>query len=236
MRGKKPKQPASLWEVMNSDRLKQSQQKVKKQIVPADEVVKEEKPTRQYTPENRVKSEKLRYKPKFRVTKPMVLGGFVVIVVVIGLIFALGRDDDVPQFDDVAIDEVVENDQVTVFPPLDDVENDEAIGNQPGKTVSDAGKDHVIVIASYNVAKDLEPVKEYFARNGVKTEIMKQDGSIFYLLVTQKRYESPLRRDTDGFYALEKIKNIGAEYDAPKGYEPFGKKPFQDAYGMKIKN
>jgi len=92
--------------------------------------------------------------------------------------------------------------------------------------------DHVIVIMTYRLRKDLEPVKDYFNSNGIATNIKKQ-GDYYYLL-TAERFKSPKQRGSDGFYALEKIKKIGADYKAPSGYETFGAEPFQDAYGMKI--
>jgi hypothetical protein len=92
--------------------------------------------------------------------------------------------------------------------------------------------DHVIVIMTYRLRKDLEPVKDYFASKGIATNIEKQ-GDYYYLLTTEK-FKSPKRRGSDGFNALEKIKEIGADYKAPSGYETFGVEPFQDAYGMKI--
>ncbi len=94
-------------------------------------------------------------------------------------------------------------------------------------------KDHVIVIATYTNREHLIPVQAYFEANGIKTEIMRR-GS-YYLLVTKDRFESPLKAGTDGQQMLNKIKSVGAQYKAPDGYENFGRTPFQDAYGMKIK-
>lgn len=92
--------------------------------------------------------------------------------------------------------------------------------------------DHVIVIMTYRLREDLEPVRDYFASNGIVTNIDKQGG--YYYLLTAERFKSPKQKGSDGFYALEKIKKIGADYRAPSGYETFGAEPFQDAYGMKI--
>jgi hypothetical protein len=94
-------------------------------------------------------------------------------------------------------------------------------------------KDHVIVIATYANREHLIPVQAYFEANGIKTEIMRR-GS-YYLLVTKDRFESPLKAGTDGQQMLNKIKSLGAQYKAPDGYENFGRTPFQDAYGMKVK-
>lgn len=95
-------------------------------------------------------------------------------------------------------------------------------------------KDHVIVIATYTKREHLLPAQTYFDGNGVKTEILRR-GS-YYLLVTADRFDSPLKAGSDGQQMLRKIQAIGAKYAAPDGYESFGRTPFQDAYGMKIKN
>ncbi len=92
---------------------------------------------------------------------------------------------------------------------------------------------HVIVIMTYGENRDLEPVKEFFAENGIKTVIEKRGE--YYFLLTKEYYQSPKRENSDGYKALQKIKRIGASYQAPVGYETFGSMPFQDAYGMKIR-
>lgn len=92
---------------------------------------------------------------------------------------------------------------------------------------------HVIVIMTYGENRDLEPVKEFFAENGIKTVI--ENRGEYYFLLTKDYYQSPKREDSDGYRALQKIKRIGASYQAPVGYETFGSVPFQDAYGMKIR-
>jgi len=93
--------------------------------------------------------------------------------------------------------------------------------------------DHVIVIATYKQSEDLVPVKEYFDKNGIETQI--QEKGYYYFLVTKNKFQSPRRDGTDGYYALERIKQVGANYEAPQGYESFAPNLFQDAYGMKIR-
>jgi hypothetical protein len=92
--------------------------------------------------------------------------------------------------------------------------------------------DNRIVIQSYQLRADLEPVKQYFAQFGIETEIMKIDE--WYYLVTKDKYENPGRPGTDGYLARQKIIELGAKYRAPAGYETFGTKPFSDAYGKKF--
>jgi hypothetical protein len=92
--------------------------------------------------------------------------------------------------------------------------------------------DNRIVIQSYQLRADLEPVRQYFAGFGIETEIMKIDD--WYYLVTKDKYENPGRPGTDGYMAKQKIIELGAKYKAPPGSETFGSQPFHDAYGKKF--
>jgi hypothetical protein len=92
--------------------------------------------------------------------------------------------------------------------------------------------DNRIVIQSYQLRADLEPVKQYFAGFGIETEIMKIDD--WYYLVTKDKYENPGKPGTDGYLAKQKIIELGAKYKAPQGSESFGAQPFRDAYGKKF--
>jgi len=89
-----------------------------------------------------------------------------------------------------------------------------------------------IVITEYPRRIDLVPVQKYFANNGIQTEIVKVDDS--YFLRTVEKYENPGRSGTGGYKARQRIIEIGADYKAPTGYETFGTKPFQDAYGRRF--
>ena len=89
-----------------------------------------------------------------------------------------------------------------------------------------------IVIQTYQVRAHLEPVKQYFARFGIETEVRRIDN--WYYLVTENRYDNPEKPGTDGYLAKQKIIQLGAEYKAPAGYETFGSSPFHDAYGMRF--
>jgi hypothetical protein len=92
--------------------------------------------------------------------------------------------------------------------------------------------DNRIVIQSYQLRADLEPVKQYFAGFGIETEIIKIGD--WYYLVTRDKYENPAKPGTDGYIVKQKIIELGAKYKAPQGYEAFGSKPFSDAYGKKF--
>jgi len=122
-----------------------------------------------------------------------------------------------------------------VMPPVSPVEVKPAPASSAAKPkmVEPMG-DHVIVIASHELSSHLEPVKQYFAGFGIATDIIKRGAR--WLLVTQERFENPDKAGTDGFEMKKKIMSIGANYKPPSssGFEPFGPKPFQDAYGLKI--
>ena len=98
---------------------------------------------------------------------------------------------------------------------------------------------NVIVIQAYFKSRDLVPVQEHFAGHGVETEIIERRS--FSFLVTKVRYHSfSLDHDSfdpnrDGDVAKRKIKEIGAKYKAPAGYESFRPNLFQGAYGEKVK-
>jgi len=89
------------------------------------------------------------------------------------------------------------------------------------------------VIATVKNAEDLEPVREYYAANGVRTQIVQKE--MYCFLITKDRFDNPERRGSNGYKALQLIKKIGLDYKKPDGGKNFGKVPFQDAYGMKIR-
>ncbi len=120
-----------------------------------------------------------------------------------------------------------------VMPQPKTVESAPATTAERPKMVEPMG-DHIIVIASHQLSSHLEPVKQYFAGFGIATEIIKKGTR--WLLVTQERFDSPQKAGNDGAEMKKKIISIGAGYKPPagSGFEPFGAKPFQDAYGMKV--
>ncbi len=89
-----------------------------------------------------------------------------------------------------------------------------------------------IVIQTYAIAAQLEPVKQYFADKGIETEIRNIGGT--YYLVTAEKFENPQRKGTNGYLVRQRIIDLGAGYKAPPGYETFGTQPFNDAYGMRF--
>jgi hypothetical protein len=105
------------------------------------------------------------------------------------------------------------------------------------ETTASTGKNR-IVIQVFQVRAQLEPVKEYFDRTGVATEILERNG--WYYLVTKNKYESIEKQGSDGFLAKQKIIELGAGYQAPPGYETFRKAgktgAFSDAFGKKFED
>jgi hypothetical protein len=95
--------------------------------------------------------------------------------------------------------------------------------------------DNAIVLAHYHSMADLQPVQAHFAEYGIKTEIVPDSGR--YILQTTQRYQNTTTRGSDGYNAIQKIKEIGALYKgkAPPGYETFAPNYFSDAYGRKVK-
>jgi hypothetical protein len=89
-----------------------------------------------------------------------------------------------------------------------------------------------IVITIYQVRSHLEPVKEYFDKMGIATEIIEKDS--WYYLVTKNKYDNPEKAGTDGYLAKQKVIEIGAGYKAPAGFETFRPKLFSDAYGKRF--
>jgi len=112
-----------------------------------------------------------------------------------------------------------------------------ALQNAPGTdgqagSVELTGKNR-IVIQTYQLRSHLEPVKQYFASFGVETEIKKVND--WYYLVTENKYDNPEKPGTNGYFAKQRIIELGAGYKAPTGYESFkrsDKTPFYDAFGM----
>jgi hypothetical protein len=89
-----------------------------------------------------------------------------------------------------------------------------------------------IVIQTLETRSPLVPVKSYFAKFGIETEIRKINNR--YFLVTKNKYENVDTKGTQGQLAKQKIRELGANYKSPPGYGSFGPKPFHDAYGMKF--
>jgi hypothetical protein len=68
---------------------------------------------------------------------------------------------------------------------------------------------------------------KYFNEKGIETQIQERKNG--YFLVTKKEtYNNPNRTGSDGYMSIQRIKEIGAEYKAPKGFEQF---TFNDPYG-----
>jgi len=95
--------------------------------------------------------------------------------------------------------------------------------------------DNVIVLAHYHTMADLGPVQAHFTEYGIVTEIVPESGR--YVLQTKQKYQNTTTPGSDGYKAIQKIKEVGALYKgkAPPGYETFAPNYFSDAYGRKVK-
>ena len=103
---------------------------------------------------------------------------------------------------------------------------------KPAAAVEKPKGNNRIVIQTYRLRTHLEPVKQYFALFGIETEIKKIGD--WYYLVTKDKYENPEKSGTDGYFAKQKIIELGAEYKAPQGYETFAPNFFKDAFGQRF--
>jgi hypothetical protein len=91
---------------------------------------------------------------------------------------------------------------------------------------------NVIVLAQYKASADLVPVKEFFEKNGIPTEIVLEGST--YFLQTKNTYDNPDKSGTEGYKIKQRIITLGKGYKAPAGYETFLPKLFSDAYGRKV--
>ncbi|MBA7686352.1 hypothetical protein ES703_94796 [subsurface metagenome] len=103
---------------------------------------------------------------------------------------------------------------------------------KPAAAVEKPKGNNRIVIQTYRLRTHLEPVKQYFAQFGIETEIKKIGD--WYYLVTKDKYENPEKSGTDGYFAKQKIIELGAKYKAPQGYETFAPNFFKDAFGQRF--
>jgi hypothetical protein len=112
--------------------------------------------------------------------------------------------------------------------------------------------DHVIVLAQLVDRKPLDAARNYFAEQGIATEVIsipllrellsKQgistrglDDQNGFMLVTKDYYENPQNPGTDGYQAKQKIIQAGRGYKARSGSESFAPNYFSDAYGRKVR-
>ena len=125
----------------------------------------------------------------------------------------------------------VEQASTRVIPPSTPVE-DTPVRTEVAKPVEPTGS-NVIVLVEYHSLPDLAPVQEYYRKHDIELDIKPEGGR--YFLQTKQLYDNLSKPGTDGYKALQKIKEVGKEYKAPPGYETFASNLFQDAYGKKVK-
>jgi hypothetical protein len=125
----------------------------------------------------------------------------------------------------------VEQASSDIIPPSPPAE-DTTVKTEVAEPAEPTGN-NVIVLVQYHSMPDLAPVQAHFAKHGIELEIKLEGGS--YFLWTKQRYDNPSRPGTDGYKALQKIKEVGKGYKAPEGCETFAPNYFSDAYGKKVK-
>lgn len=171
-------------------------------------------------------------KTKFRVSYPILIIAVLVVLMILLIIVKTASNDGQSASDTSVSDEKQVLTDVNAKKLVTEAVDEKLTISDDNRKPASSG-DNRIVIATYKVARDLEPVKKFFDSNRVKTTIQKR-GS-YYFLVTDKSFQSPNRKGSDGYKALQRIKRLGANYKAPKGYESFAPNLFQDAYGEKIR-
>jgi hypothetical protein len=130
--------------------------------------------------------------------------------------------------------EPVEREVADIMEPVTPVEDSILLNKEevePVKPISTGN--NVIVLVEFGTRVDLEPVQAHFAKYGIETEIVMENGR--YFLQTKNRYDNPRTVGTDGYKALQEIVKVGATYKAPPNYEPFTQHLFSDAYGKKVR-
>jgi hypothetical protein len=111
--------------------------------------------------------------------------------------------------------------------------NENILTNKENTKIVGLKGNNRIVIQTYDKRADLELVQYHFSEGNIETEIRKI-GKTFYLVSADKYEKDPKIEGTDGYEAKQKIIEWGARYKAPQGYEPFGAKSFETAYGRKF--
>jgi hypothetical protein len=126
--------------------------------------------------------------------------------------------------------------QVEVATPAPAPVRETAKQEQPKPVAVASNKTNWIVIQQYQVSHDLEPVKDYFAKNGIETKILSRTsrGKQMFFLVTADKFENTVKPGSDGYQMVQKIRKVGAGYKAPQNYESFAPHLFGDAYGEKV--
>lgn len=92
---------------------------------------------------------------------------------------------------------------------------------------------NVIVIQGIQAGRkdELLPLKDYFAKKGIDTEVIIRNG--YGLLVTRAGFDvNPESRGTPGFELMQRVRELGIAYPQETGDTKFGLKPFQDSYGL----
>jgi len=148
------------------------------------------------------------------------------VILLVMVVFRLGQASMGRTGDGKAVNTVARDPRVV------SIAEKSAVSGEPDTVASEDAGGNRIVIQTFKVRAQLEPVRDYFASAGLATEIKSQGD--WYYLVTRDKYENPDNPTTEGYRVKQKVIQLGTEYKAPPGYETFGPKPFHDCYGMRF--
>jgi hypothetical protein len=119
----------------------------------------------------------------------------------------------------------------TATPVVSSAKTAPPVVQAPPPPVSTGG--NVIVIQGIQERRkdELLPLRDYFAKKGIETEVIVRNG--YGLLVTKAGFDvNPESRGTPGFELMQRIRQLGIAYPQETGDTKFGLKPFQDSYGL----
>ncbi|MFA5424305.1 MAG: hypothetical protein WC374_10665 [Phycisphaerae bacterium] len=159
-----------------------------------------------------------------------------VLVVLLGMMgaYRLGEHISLKSADTAAAAAVNANNETTVV--SEPIANETAAPavSEPRQAAAEAvasSGDNWIVIATHQNEGQLAPVQQYFAGYGIETQIRQVNGS--FILHTKNTFENPNRFGSDGQRMLQRVIELGRNYEPPSGYRSFD---FATAYGMKKTN
>jgi len=118
--------------------------------------------------------------------------------------------------------------------PADDVT---PVVREQIEPVKPKGKNAIVLAHSGRIV-DLQPVVEHFAEYGIELKIVPLENGQYQLRTVEQYVRNPATPGTDAFEAKRRIIEVGALYEgkAPAGLDTFGKRPFSDAYGMRVED
>ena len=169
--------------------------------------------------------------------------GFVILLLLIGLILSSGDETVVPDESPGMSQTSSETgplqepkEESTGFLGFGRNKTTQPEAKEPASMMPLSTGDNVIVIASIPASRRdaLDVLNEYFSKNSIPTKTV-IDRNGYALLVTQQGFkENPGREGTAGNRLMQRIKQLGLQYPDNTGDTKFGQKPFQDAWSLNL--